>query len=164
MTRIRRAALALALMAAAGACRDAREDVRTELTRLVDQMNAHAARYGRFPDTLDAARPADAGNLPFRAEHGVEVRLLQSGRSGYQAVGTRRSWVCFMAMGPGDQGRMECAPVGSGTRADAAAAGRPLDPLPGVLHSPPVTPADSAAGPAAGPDSAASTPDSAAAR
>ncbi|HET7462325.1 MAG TPA: hypothetical protein VFJ82_13815 [Longimicrobium sp.] len=143
MTRIHRVTLALALALAAAACRDAREDARTELTRLATEMNAHAARYGRFPDTLDAARPADAGNLPFRAEHGVEVRLLQTGRSGYQAVGTRRSWVCFMAMGPGDQGRMECAPVSSATRAANAAAGRPVDPLPGVLHSPPVPPADS---------------------
>jgi hypothetical protein len=137
VTRIHRLSLALAL--AAAACRDAREDARTELTRLANGMTAHAARFGRYPDTLDAARAADAGNLPFRAEHGVEVRLLQSGRSGYQAVATRRSWVCFMAVGPGDQGRMECAPVSSSTRAANAAAGRPVDPLPGVLHSPPVT-------------------------
>lgn len=135
----RRHALAAALALAAAACGDAREEARAELTRLADGMIAHAARFGRYPDTLDAARAADAGNLPFRAEHGVEVRLLQSGRGGYQAVATRRSWVCFLAAGPGDRGRMECAPVGSSTRAASAAAGRPVDPLPGVLHSPPVT-------------------------
>jgi len=142
MTRFHRIAAVLAL-AAVAACRDAREDARSELTRLANEMNAHAARYGRFPDTLDAARPADAGNLPFRAGHGVEVRLLQSGRSGYQAVGTRRNWVCFMAMGPGDQGRMECAPVGSSTHAAHVAEGLPEQPNAGVLHSPPVTRADS---------------------
>ncbi|HET7234669.1 MAG TPA: hypothetical protein VFJ16_31945 [Longimicrobium sp.] len=136
-------ALPAILIAAAAACRDAREDARTELTRLGNAMTAHAARFGRYPEVLDATRPADASNLPFRAEHGVEVRLLQSGPSGWQAGATRRSWVCIMAVGPGDRRRMECAPVGSATRAANAAAGLPVDPPPGVLHSPPVTPADS---------------------
>jgi hypothetical protein len=136
------AAIAAALLTVA-ACRDARQDARVELTRLGSAMTAHTARFGRYPDTLDAARPADAANLPFNAEHGVELRLLQSSRDGYQAVAVRGSWTCFMAVGPGDQGRMECAPVGSASRAAAAAAGRPLEPPPGVLHSPAVTRADS---------------------
>ena len=134
---------AILIALAAAACGDAREDARTELTRLGDAMTAHAARYGRYPDMLDAARPADASNLPFKTEHGVEVRLLQSGRGGWQAAATRRSWVCIMAVGPDGRGRMECAPVGSATRAANLAAGLPVDPLPGVLHSPPVATADS---------------------
>ncbi|HYH81802.1 MAG TPA: hypothetical protein VEX86_18490 [Longimicrobium sp.] len=126
-----------------GGCRDAREDARTELTRLHEAMTQHSTRYGRYPETVDAGRRTDATNLAFTAENGVELRLLQSGREGYQAVATRKSWVCWMAMGPGDQGRMECAPVGSATRAASMADGLPVDPLPGVLHSPAVPRADS---------------------
>lgn len=82
MKRTLSTAATAALLVLAG-CRDAREDVRTELTRLVDAMTAHAARYGRYPETVDGARPTDASNLAFEARHGVEVRLLQSGRDGY---------------------------------------------------------------------------------
>jgi len=52
-----------------------------------------------------------------------------------------------MMVGPGGQGRMECAPVGSATRAASIAEGQPVDPPPTVLHSPSVARAD--------PDSAA---------
>ncbi|HEX9939225.1 MAG TPA: hypothetical protein VGB15_18930 [Longimicrobium sp.] len=146
MRRTRRLA-AHALIAAAAlltaGCGDAREDARTELTRLGDAMTAHAARFGRYPDTVDAARPADAANLPFTAERGVELRLLQSGTSGYQAIATRRKWVCWMAVGPDKRGRMECAPVNSASRAASVAAGLPTDPPATVLHSPPVARADS---------------------
>ncbi len=133
----------LAAAALLAGCRDAREDARTELTRLGDAMTAHAGRYGRYPETVDAARPADARNLPFTAERGVELRLLQSGRHGYQAVATRRKWVCWLVVGPGDRGRMECAPVGSATRAASVAAGLPIEPPTTVLHSPAITRADS---------------------
>jgi len=144
--RRRRRLAAHALIASAflaAGCGDAREDARTELTRLADAMTAHAARFGRYPDTVDAARPADAANLPFTAGHGVELRLLQSGTSGFQAVATRRKWVCWLAVGPDRRGRMECAPVGSASRAASVAAGLPTDPPPTVLHSPPVAAADS---------------------
>ncbi|HEU4559716.1 MAG TPA: hypothetical protein VFS20_17820 [Longimicrobium sp.] len=143
----RRLPLAHALVAAAGllaaGCGNPREDARTELTRLGDAMTAHASRYGRYPETVDAARPADARNLPFTAERGVELRLLQSGRGGYQAVATRRKWVCWMMAGAGGGERMECAPVGSATRAASIAAGLPIEPPPTVLHSPALTRADS---------------------
>jgi hypothetical protein len=145
----RRFALAAAALISLAACRDARQDARTELERLGGLMTTHAARFGRYPETIDAARPASASNLPFKAEHGVDLRLLQSSREAYQAVAVRKSWTCFMIVGAGNQGRMECAPVGNGSRAAAAASGSPLEPLPGVLHSPAVTRADS--------DSAAAT-------
>lgn len=142
----RKRPLALFVLTAAtllAGCGDAREDARTELTRLGDAMTAHAGRYGRYPETVDAGRAADARNLPFTAERGVELRLLQSGRHGYQAVATRRKWVCWLAVGPGDRGRMECAPVGSASRAASVAAGLPIEPPATVLHSPAVTRADS---------------------
>jgi len=147
----RRFAAIVAVLLTASACRDARQDARAELERLGTLMTAHAARFSQYPHTLDAARPEDATNLPFNAGHGVELRLLQSSRQGYQAVAVRKSWACFMAVGPGGQGRLECAPVSGASRAAAAAAGSPLAPPPTVLHSPTVARADSDSAAAAAP-------------
>jgi len=58
-------AIAVAALVVLGGCRDARNDARAELTRLGAAMTRYAAQHGRYPETVDGARPSDATNLAF---------------------------------------------------------------------------------------------------
>jgi hypothetical protein len=125
------AAMAFAL----GACANPREEAREELGRLRAAMEQHAARYGAYPQTIDAARPASATNLPHRPQEGVTVELVHAGADGFQALARRPPWVCTMGVDARHAQRLECAPLTS--QAPPAAPGsRAANPLDSVLHSP----------------------------
>ena len=129
---------ALALVAVLAGCGDAREDARNELRRLHGEVQQHAARFGRYPDTIDAARPAGPTNLPHTAAKGIRVRLVHAGADGFQALAVSAPWICSLNVDAKKAERMRCTPLNQtdGAAADSA-------PPAGILHTRPA--ADSAA-------------------
>ncbi|HKP74469.1 MAG TPA: hypothetical protein VJT67_02950 [Longimicrobiaceae bacterium] len=111
---------ALALLAAG--CANPREDARGELRRLRTALDQHAAKFGRYPQTLEPSQPESAGNLPHRAEKGVTLRLVHAGADGIQALGKRGQWVCSLNVDAQRRERLRCAPL------TGDAANRPLEP------------------------------------
>lgn len=125
-----------------GACGNPRNDAATELERLHEAMQRHAAQYHRYPDTLDAGRPASATNLPYAPRRDVAVRLVGSTADGYQAQARRKSWICWIMVGPGQPATPDCSPVSPSLRNAPDSAGQPAGGLEGVLQ-PGASPADS---------------------
>jgi hypothetical protein len=115
--------LAAAVVALAG-CGNPREDARGELRRLRAALEEHATEYGRYPDTIDAARPASATNLPLEPRRGVSVELVHAGADGFQALARRRPWVCSMNVDARHAERLKCAPLTS-SAPDGPAPSRP---------------------------------------
>jgi len=95
-------------------CSDARTEAAEELVRLDDAMQRHSARYGRFPDTLDASRPLSAANLPYRPEHELTLSLQSTG-TGYRAAARRKSWYCWTSVGPDRKSPPDCYPMSPGS-------------------------------------------------
>jgi uncharacterized lipoprotein NlpE involved in copper resistance len=118
------AAAALAL----GGCGNPREDARAELRQLRVALEQHAKQYGRYPDTVDAARPASATNLPHQPRSGVTVELVHAGADGFQALARRAPWTCTMNVDARHVERLECAPLTSSAPAPDSAA-RPPSPI-----------------------------------
>jgi hypothetical protein len=95
-----------------GACSDPRHEAVMELRRLEEAMQRHSARYGRYPETLDVQRQADATNLPHAAEGEVELRLLGGGHDRYSATARSGIWICGMSVSPAGSAPPECTPAG----------------------------------------------------
>jgi hypothetical protein len=125
---------ALALLAA---CSNPRERAAGDLRRLQAEMERHHAAFGRYPDTLDAGRPATAANLPHHPDRGVAVALSYARRDGYLAVARHAMWSCWGAVEGGRKTRIDCNPSGSAPAGGTAA---PADPF---QHAP-AAPADTA--------------------
>ncbi|HEX8905281.1 MAG TPA: hypothetical protein VF771_10590 [Longimicrobiaceae bacterium] len=125
---------ALAVMLAA--CSNPRADAVAELTRLRAEMDAHAGRYGRYPQTLNAGQPATAANLPHRPPRGVTLYLLASDAGGYQAVATRRPWSCWNAVVRGKPGRVECTPNATSATTERPDTAKAREVFGGVLAQP----------------------------
>jgi hypothetical protein len=116
---MRIALFSLILMLAA-ACGDARSEAAGELVRLHSAIEAHAAEYGRIPETLDPARGASPANLPFRTSHGVEVRLQGVAAERYTAVARQGSWLCWSTATRGEPARPDCYPNSNPVQSGAA--------------------------------------------
>lgn len=101
------------LAIALAGCANPREEARDELRALRVALEQHAREYGRYPDTIDAARPANATNLPHQPRSGVTVELVHAGADGLQALARRRPWVCSMNVDAKRAERLECAPLTS---------------------------------------------------
>ncbi|HEU4452399.1 MAG TPA: hypothetical protein VFR81_05035 [Longimicrobium sp.] len=124
-----RRTLSLALLL--GACGNPREDAASELRRLHEAMQRHAARHGRYPATLDAALPASPTNLPHAPERDdVALHLVQA---------------CWSSAGLEGATPPDCAPV-SPSAADDAPGTQPPSGIGGVLTVPADSPVDTAAG------------------
>lgn len=94
------AAARVLLLAGAAACGDPRQQATDELLRLHVEMERHATRFGRLPDTLDPEGPEGAANLPFSPRNGVRVELQGAAGRQYFAVAHRGGWRCWVvAMG-----------------------------------------------------------------
>ena len=102
----------LGLSLLVGACSDARHEAVTELQRLEEAAQRHAAQYGRFPETLDPERPAGPRNLPHRAKGEVALRLLGGGPDRYSATARSGIWLCGMSMSAAGSTPPDCAPAG----------------------------------------------------
>lgn len=157
ITSSRRGRLALArpiaLAVLLGACGNPRNDAVAELNRLHEAMQRHAARHGRFPQTIDHARPASATNLPHAPRRGVSLSLLRATADGYQARARRKSWICYLRVAPGQPARPDCAPVSPSLRdapedttSQAAGGFEGVLPLPAAPRAD-SAPADSEGGP-----------------
>jgi len=141
---LRRMVPAAALLLAA--CGNPRDQAARELLRLHEAMQQHRAAHGRYPETIDPARPATPANLPFTPQGKVTVRLRGATGDGYQTTARNRSWSCFMGAGPDGARRPRCAPLSAsagGGDAPAAEDARPS--VPGI------TAADSASAPPTSP-------------
>lgn len=126
----------LALALTLGACSNARHDARTELFRLDEAMQRHAAQYGSFPETLDARRSSSRTNLPHRPARKVDVRLLGVAPDGYQASARRGSWLCWTSVGPRQKAQPSCYPRRESSRDLPDAPGEQPPLLDGVLTRP----------------------------
>jgi hypothetical protein len=122
-TRSKLVSLAAMALVLAG-CSNPRAIAIAELQRLRVEMDRHADTFGRYPQSLDADRPASAANLPHTAPRGVAVYLIRSDAAGYQAVATRRPWSCSMQVLRGHGQRVDCNPnaTSSDQRPDSAKA------------------------------------------
>ena len=145
-------ALPLGLGLTVGACTDSRHEAITELRRLDQAMQQHAAVYGRFPATLDPHHPVSLTNLPYAPGRKVDLRLLGSTGDSYGARAGHGVWVCWMGMGPGKRGEPDCAPTGNGSPDDAAdTPGQPASPLKDILTPQSEAPAQSGLPPSSSP-------------
>ena len=145
-------ALPLGLGLTVGACTDSRHEAITELRRLDEAMQQHAAVYGRFPATLDPHHPVSLTNLPYAPEREVNLRLLGSTEDSYGARAGHGVWVCWIGLGPGKRGEPDCAPTGDGSRDDAPnTPGQPAFPLEGILTPQSEAPAQSGLPPSSSP-------------
>jgi hypothetical protein len=127
ITRLRTLA-PLAALTLFVACANPREDARDELHRLRGALDEHRTRFGRYPQTLDPARPADVSNLAFTPREGIAVRLVHAGDDGIQALAQRAPWICSLHVDPQRGERIECTPV-------SASAGN-VDDVPGDAPNP----------------------------
>ena len=138
-----RRTLSLALLL--GACGNPREDAASELRRLHEAMQRHAARHGRYPATLDASLPASSTNLPHAPERDdVALHLVQATAEGYRATARRGPWACWSSAGPEGATPPDCAPL-SPSAADDAPGTQPPSGIGGVLTVPADSPADTTA-------------------
>jgi hypothetical protein len=129
MTRLRICTFAV-LAIALGGCANPREEARDELRGLRVALEQHAKEYGRFPDTIDAGRPASATNLPRRPRSGVSVELVHAGADGIQALARRPPWVCSMNVDARHAEKLKCATLSSSASdAPADSARRSPSPL-----------------------------------
>jgi hypothetical protein len=126
------AAMAVAL----GGCSNPREEARAELRRLRKAVEQHEKEYGRYPDTVDAGRPASATNLAHQPPSGVTLRLVHAGADGFQAVARRRPWVCSLNVDARGAEKLECAPLTSPASDGSAPTGTPASPFDSVPRSP----------------------------
>jgi hypothetical protein len=110
-----------------GACGSPRGDAAAELLRLDEAMTRHAAQHGRFPETLDAGRPASPTNLPYTPERKVSLRLGGVTRDGYHSTARARSWLCNMSVSPRQKTQPDCFPL-SGSARDLPDTARPRTP------------------------------------
>jgi len=117
MTHKRACALA-AVAIALGGCGNPRADAREELRQLRAALEQHAKEYGRYPETVDPARPASATNLPHRPKSGVSVELVHAGADGFQALARRQPWICSMNVDARHVEKLKCAPL-TGLATDA---------------------------------------------
>ena len=125
MNRLRICTLA-ALTLALGGCANPREEARDELRRLRTALEQHSKQYGRYPETIDAGRPASATNLPHQARSGVTVELVHAGADGFRTIARRRPWVCSMNVDTRHAETLECAPLTSSAPAPPADSARHL--------------------------------------
>ena len=107
----RRICTLAAVAVALGGCSNPREEARTELRELRVALEQHAKAYGRYPDTVDAARPASATNLPHSPKRGVSVELVHAGAEGFQALARRAPWICTMNVDARHVEKLRCAPL-----------------------------------------------------
>ncbi|MFL5382764.1 MAG: hypothetical protein ACJ8GN_09650 [Longimicrobiaceae bacterium] len=126
--------LAVAVAVLLGACANPREEARGELRKLRTALDEHRARYGRYPETVDARRPASAANLPLQPREGVSVELVHAGAGGIQALARRRPWICTMNVDARGAERLACATL-TNTDAPPAQPGG-ASPLDSMLHAP----------------------------
>jgi hypothetical protein len=131
---IRYPVFAVGIAMLVGACANPREEARGELRKLRTAVEQHAARYGRYPETIDPRRPASAANLSFQARKGVSLELVHAGTDGIQALARRRPWICTMNVDARGAERMRCATL-SNADAPPASGGR-ANPLDSMLHAP----------------------------
>ena len=124
----------LAVTLAAAACGNPREDARNELQRLATAMDAHAGRYGRYPEAIDPRRPASAANLPHAAEKGVRLRLVHSGVDAFQALARQGPWICSLNVAARRAGRVECTPLSSSAEGEPPTPSSGSSPLDSAPH------------------------------
>lgn len=135
MTILRRRFLvSFAALVALAACGNSREDARNELHRLRGALDEHRTRFGRFPETIDAARPADAANLAYTPKAGVAVRLVHAGDDGIRAMAQRAPWICTLSVDPRRGERIECTPVSASAGNVNDTPGDAPNPLDSVLR------------------------------
>lgn len=101
----------LAALTLLAACGNERQDARDELHRLRSALAEHRTRFGRYPETVDPARPAGAANLAYTPREGVAVRLVHAGEDGIQALAQRSPWICSLHVDPRRGERIECNPL-----------------------------------------------------
>ncbi|HEX5725584.1 MAG TPA: type IV pilin protein [Longimicrobiaceae bacterium] len=132
MTR-RATLLAAALLL--GACGNPRNDAISELERLHEAMQRHAATHGRYPQTLDASLPASPANLPHAPrKEAVSLHLGGVTRDGYLATARRSPWTCWLRVSGGQAAPPDCVPT-SNADTPAGAPQRPKA-LDDALQSP----------------------------
>lgn len=136
MTSLRSRTLApLSLLAVLAACGNPREDARNELHRLRGAVDQHRARFGRYPEAIDASRPADAANLAYTSQEGVAVRLVHAGDDGIRALAQRAPWICTLSVDPRRGERIECTPVSASAGNVNDTPGDAPNPLDSVLRA-----------------------------
>lgn len=136
MSAARQAAWILPAALLLAACGNSRNEAAAELLRLDAAMQQHRTSHGRYPETIDPARPATPANLPFAPERKMTVRLRAVAGDRYQATARHRSWNCWMAVGPDQPALPDCAPL---------TASAPEDTPEAVGQAPPATPGLTAA-------------------
>ncbi len=118
--------LVLALLAAA--CSGRENEARTELERLDGAVRRHAQEHGRFPETLDAARPAGPTNLPHAFERDVQLIAFQGTEENFQASARDARWICSVGGTKTQRAQPQCYPASGapGATPDSAAGPGPM--------------------------------------
>lgn len=104
-----RSAFVLTCLISLVGCTEGRSTAAGELLRLERAMQGHAREHGTYPRTLDATRPADPENLPYRSESGVTLQILPR-EGGYDAVARYESWTCSMGVRASARTAPDCFP------------------------------------------------------